>query len=118
MKFWFKGNNFDICEPFCDASGNYLARAECDLLAPFCCGDCFDRYCCEKNSSRFNQLICNNTLISRIKETSTSRPLIIPTKLAINGTNSSTWCIFNCFNTNMSKILYFKKSCLENKYFF
>lgn len=48
----------DICNSYTDTSFTYQKGIICGIQTPYCCGSCYDRFCCNQISSRLNQQQC------------------------------------------------------------
>ncbi|CAF1033034.1 unnamed protein product [Brachionus calyciflorus] len=48
---------YEICEGFTE-NGNVIQPQLCLEPEPYCCGSCFDRFCCSSESMALNQLTC------------------------------------------------------------
>ena len=48
---------YEICEGFTE-NGNVIQPQLCLEPEPYCCGSCFDRFCCSSESMALDQLTC------------------------------------------------------------
>lgn len=70
--------DFEICHSYTDTNFNYVNSKICVLGARYCCGTCYNRFCCDNKRDELVQETClpltstssTNKLTKSVKESS------------------------------------------------